>query len=158
MTKTGRVITLASRSDSLDLVHQLRRFMEEAGTEPRPGCSKRMRPQARCLLCPPLFPLSKRGKDWHAVMSDEHPSPNAFSGMVLRALRNVGCDTRAFSGDCARRGYRGWSAGARTVAAEWPCSVPLSLSLVHSFKQSRVTFRYMALLQSLDMHGECVCS
>ena len=93
-----------SRSDSLDLVHQLRRFMEEAGTEPRPGCSKRMRPQARCLLCPPLFPLSKRGKDWHAVMSDEHPSPNAFSGMVLRALRNVGCDTRAFSGVCARRG------------------------------------------------------
>ena len=94
MTKTGRVITLALAD----------RARMEAGTEPLLGCSKRMRPQARCLLCPPLFPLSKRGKDWHAVMSDEHPSPNAFSGMVLRALRSVGCDTSAFSGVCARRG------------------------------------------------------
>ena len=93
-----------SRSDSLDLVHQLRRFMDEAGTEPRAGCSKRLRPHARCLLCPPLFPLSKRGKDWHAVMSDKHPSPNAFSEMVVRALGYVGCDTSMFSGVCARRG------------------------------------------------------
>ena len=93
-----------SRADGLDLVHQLRRFMEEAGTEPRPGCTKLLRPHARCLLCSPLFPLSKRGKDQHAVMSDRQPSPKAFSEMVVRALRYVGCDTSVFSGVCARRG------------------------------------------------------
>ena len=38
------------RSEGLKLVHQLCRFMEEAGTELRSGCFKRLRPHARCLL------------------------------------------------------------------------------------------------------------
>lgn len=93
-----------STGDGLDLVHQLRCFMEEAGTQPRPRCTKKQRPHARCLVCPPLFPLSKRGKDWNAVMTDQSPSPAAFSEMVVRALGYVGADTGSFSGVCARRG------------------------------------------------------
>ena len=93
-----------SKSNELDLVHQLRRFMIEAGTEPRPDCQKRQRLHARCPVCPPLFPLSSRGKDWHAVMTNRQPTPKAFSEMVLRALGYAGCDVRAFSGVCARRG------------------------------------------------------
>ena len=93
-----------SRSDDLDLVHQLRHFMREAGTEPREGCQKQQRPHARCPVCPPLFPLSVRDGDRQSVMSSRAPSPAAFSAMIVRALQYVGCDVKAFSGVCARRG------------------------------------------------------
>lgn len=93
-----------SHSSALNLVHQIQVYFKHAGLGPREGCQKRKRPHARCPLCPPLFPLSVRGRDWQSVMTDRPPSPAAFSEMIVRALGYVGCDVSAFSGVCARRG------------------------------------------------------
>lgn len=93
-----------SQSPFLDLVHQLRVYMHSSGLAPRKGCQKSLRPHAKCPVCPPLFPLSTRGRARHNVLSTRFPSPAAFSEMIVRALAYVGCDTSAFSGVCARRG------------------------------------------------------
>ena len=86
-----------------DLVQQLRLFMEKAWLAPRPGCTKRAAPHARCPVCPPLFPKSiRQGGNLH--FTDEHPSPCTFSSWIVAALGYVGVDTSAFTGVCARRG------------------------------------------------------
>lgn len=93
-----------SKSPVLDLVHQLRVYLKSSRLTPRDGCSKRLRPHARCPVCPALFPLSVLACDRHSARGNQCPSPAAFSDMILRALSHIGCDVSAFSGVCARRG------------------------------------------------------
>lgn len=86
-----------------DLVHQLRCFMDEAGTAPRRGCIKRARPHAHCPVCPPLFPCTAR-QGYVSIFTDQHPTPDTFSSWITSALGYVGLDTSVFSGVSARRG------------------------------------------------------
>ena len=44
-----------SRDPALDLVWQLRNYMERAGLRQHPACTKWARPHARCEVCPTLF-------------------------------------------------------------------------------------------------------
>ena len=48
-----------SRDPELDVVAQLRRWLELAGLAVHPSCAKRTRPAAACELWPPPFPLSR---------------------------------------------------------------------------------------------------
>ena len=93
-----------SEDPALDLVCQLRNYMTRAKLLPRPGCTKRSRPHARCPVCPPLFPLSLNGRAGANTMSDRAPTPTSFSRMVTRGLDAIGVDTGSFSGACARKG------------------------------------------------------
>jgi hypothetical protein len=92
-----------SQSCMHDLVHQLHLFMVTAGTEPRHGCSKLAAPQARCPLCPPLFPHLMR-LDGNLRFSTRRPSPSTFSSWIVAALGSIGVNTSAFAGVSARRG------------------------------------------------------
>jgi len=93
-----------SEDPTLDVVHQLRTYMQAAGLGQDPRCPKRRAPHARCKLCPPLFPRSRRvaGGQWE--LGWEESSPSSFSEMIPRALTLVGVDASGFSGVCARRG------------------------------------------------------
>ena len=68
-------------------------------------------------------------------MSDKHPFSNAFSEMVIRALRYVGCDTSVFSGVCACR-------GGLSIAIEAGVPEPI-LWLQSGHAQSRFCFPYI---------------
>lgn len=83
-----------------DVVRHLVSFMRVAGTTPRGGCQKRRFPQARCPLCPPLFPRSRRG----TLDLTRPPDPGEISKMIVRGLRTVGADSVAYSGISARKG------------------------------------------------------
>jgi hypothetical protein len=83
-----------------DIVRRLRAFMVSCGTVPGLGCSKAVRPHARCPVCAPLFPSFLPGGAPHKAT----PSPTSFSDMILKALKLAGADTRDFSGVCPRRG------------------------------------------------------
>ena len=93
-----------SRSRALDLVHQLRLYMQTAGIMPSDQCTKRARPHARCRHCLPLFPATTREPGHGIVLLQRPPSTSCFSNMILKALRFVGVDASAYSGVCARRG------------------------------------------------------
>jgi len=124
------------RSRFHDLVHQLRFFMEKMQLTPHPGCTKRTTPNARCPLCPPLFPLSKR-VGGRLMFTFKHPSPSAFSGWILAALEYVGVDTTAFAGVSARRG------GLSTAIESGVPEAVLWMQSGHA--QSRAARRYVTL-------------
>jgi hypothetical protein len=50
------------RDPELDVVVQLRNWLEFAELAVHPSCAKRTRPGAACKLCPPLIPLSRCAK------------------------------------------------------------------------------------------------
>ena len=97
----------------LDLVYQLGLYFDMAGIRPRPGCTKAARPHARCPVCPPAFPKFQRGPGGTTVLHPRpKPSASLVSEMAVRALSDIGGDTRAgFSGVCC-------GMGGRTVAIE----------------------------------------
>jgi len=105
-----------SEDPSLDAVHQMTTWMRRAGIGPRAGCTKRAHPQQRCLVCPPLFPLSVHRSSSKFIFSRQ-PSPSAFSAMIVRGLKSVDMDTRLFSGKSARMG--GLSTAIEASVPEW---------------------------------------
>ena len=46
----------------LDIVHQLRVWMEAMDLTVHSRCRKRREPAVRCRWCPPLFPRTRRGR------------------------------------------------------------------------------------------------
>jgi len=90
-----------SRDPDLDIVDQLKAFMQQVGLEPRKGCRKRENPSEGCRLCPPLLPRSLPDGSFDLTC---RPSPEYISAMVVRAVGLVGVNTQFFSGICARKG------------------------------------------------------
>ena len=125
-----------ARSGSLDIVHQLRWFLDETGLAPRRSCTKRTQPQARCPVCPPLFPLTTRIGD-RLHFTDLHPSPSTFSQWIVEALGYIGVDTSNFTGVSARRG------GLSTAIEAGVPEVILWMQSGHA--QSRAARRYVTL-------------
>ena len=90
-----------SKDPELDLVDQLKAFMQQVGLEPRRGCRKRQNPSEGCRVCPPLLPRSLPDGSFDLTRL---PSPEYISAMIMRAVALVGIDTQFFSGICARKG------------------------------------------------------
>ena len=93
-----------AQDPALDLVWQLRNYMNRAGLLQHAACTKRARPHARCAVCPPLFPLTATSRQHPGSLSTKAPGPTAFSRMIVRGLQATGVDTTSFSGACARSG------------------------------------------------------
>ena len=93
-----------SEDPALDVVHQLKVYLDAAGLGLGYQCRKRQTPHARCSVCPPLFPRARRvvGGGW--ALSNIASSASGFSEMIPLALKQIGMDASGFSGVCARRG------------------------------------------------------
>ena len=93
-----------SRDPGLDVVRQLTVWLQWTGLCVQPGCPKRLRRQARCPVCPPLFPKTcktaggRTGPTWDPI------PPQRASAAIKRMVGIAGCDTRRFSGVSARKG------------------------------------------------------
>ncbi len=88
----------------MDVVRQLKVYLDAAGLGLSHACQKRQTPHARCKVCPPLFPRARRVAGGVWVLSDIASSSSGFSEMIPLALRQIGVDASGFSGVCARRG------------------------------------------------------
>jgi len=126
-----------SKDPALDLVWQLRNYMERAGLRQHPACTKRARPHARCEVCPPLFPLTTTSRQIPDALSTRAPGPTAFSRMIVKGLQATGIDTTSFSGACARKG------GLSTAIEAGVPEVILWMQSGHS--QSRSARSYITL-------------
>ena len=91
-----------STDPNLDFVAQMAQFHEAAGMRVSDGCQKRLHPEQRCPLCPPLWPRSRRDK--RGFDFSKAPSADMVSDWIVAGLRQAGLDTSLFSGVCARRG------------------------------------------------------
>jgi hypothetical protein len=97
-----------SRDPDLDVMAQLRRWLELAGLAVHPLCAKRARPAAACELCPPLFPLThcaKGGttacaKGWTTAATRWPCTRQQASDWIKQAEG----DSSRFSGISARKG------------------------------------------------------
>ena len=127
-----------SADPKLDINHQLGLLQDLLGTRPRPSCTKKSRPGARCTACPPLFPKLDKGPhgSWTLAASPT-PSASLISSMVLAALRDIGVNTSAFTGASCRM-------GGLTIATE--AGVPESIMWMQSgHSQDRAARRYVRL-------------
>jgi hypothetical protein len=88
----------------LDVVAQLRSWLEFAGLDVHPSCSKRTRPPAACKLCQQLFPLSHRTKGGVTVASRRPCTRQKASDWICWAVKQAGGDSSRFSGISARKG------------------------------------------------------
>ena len=93
-----------SRQPDTDIVRQLQVWMRLAGLAVSPTCRKRASPAARCLSCPPLFPLTKRAPGGHTVATDRPCSRQQSSDMIRWAVEQAGGRSDRFSGISARKG------------------------------------------------------
>jgi hypothetical protein len=93
-----------SEDPALDVVHQLKVYLDAAGLGLGYQCRKRQTPHACCKVCPPLFPRSRRAAGGGWELCDIVSSPSGFSDMIPLALKQIGMDASGFSGVCARRG------------------------------------------------------
>jgi hypothetical protein len=85
-----------------DVIKLLQRFMSDAGLAVHQACAKRIHPEQRCSLCPPLFPRSSRGS--RILVTERPPTSGDLSCMIVAGLHRAGYDTALFSGISARRG------------------------------------------------------
>ena len=88
----------------LDIVWQLRLWLADMRLEQREGCSKQARPAARCPVCPPLFPKTRRGPGRVTMASEDRMSRQMVSDAIRNAVASVGCTGARFSGISARKG------------------------------------------------------
>jgi hypothetical protein len=72
------------RRPEYDVIKLLQRFMRDAGLAVHPACAKRIHPERRCSLCPPLFPRSSRGG--RALVTERPPTAGDLSGMIVAGL------------------------------------------------------------------------
>jgi hypothetical protein len=75
-----------SKDPELDLVDQLKAFMQQVGLEPRRGCRKRQNPSEGCRVCPLLLPRSLPDGSFDLTRL---PSPEYISAMIVRAVALV---------------------------------------------------------------------
>ena len=87
----------------LDIVHQLRVWMEVMDLAVHPRCRKRREPAARCPWCPPLFPRTRRGRGNVTVSDGFACSPQRMSDDVKFAMLQMGANPDRFSGVSARK-------------------------------------------------------
>ena len=88
----------------LDIVFQLQFWMRCMGLAVHPKCAKRRRPAARCPLCPPLFPTTRKGPGGSTILTDHACSPSRCSDIIRNAAKAAGCGPGRFSGVSARKG------------------------------------------------------
>ena len=88
----------------LDIVYQLQRWLDTMGLRPDRACLKRLRPAARCPLCPPLFPGTTKGPGYTTVASSKPLSAQQVSQAIRDSVTRAGCDPTRFSGISARKG------------------------------------------------------
>ena len=93
-----------SQDPELDVVAQLRRWLELAGLAVHPRCAKRARPAAACELCPPLFPLTHCAKGGITAATRRPCSRQQASDWIRWAVKQAGGDSSRFSGISARKG------------------------------------------------------
>ena len=86
----------------LDVIQQLLTIIRLLALQPRPGCTKRAKPGARCPVCHPLFPrwLVRAGRFDLSCQ----PSSEDVSASIVCGLSHVGFDTSLLSGISALRG------------------------------------------------------
>jgi hypothetical protein len=92
-----------SRDSELDVVAQLRFWLELAGLAVHPFCEKRTRPAAACKLCPPLFPLTRCVKGGVPMASRRPCTRQQASDWIRWAVKETGGDSSRFSGISARK-------------------------------------------------------
>ena len=88
----------------LDIVYQLRVWMEALDLRVHPRCRKRREPAARCPWCPPLFPRTRRGRGNVTLSDGSACSPQRMSGDIKFAMSQMGANPDRFSGVSARKG------------------------------------------------------
>jgi hypothetical protein len=93
-----------SRDPALDVVAQLRIWMNERGLRVQPGCTKRLRPAARCPTCWPLFSRTSTATGSRVIATDRPLSTQMAGDAIRRSAGAAGCDTSRFSGISARKG------------------------------------------------------
>lgn len=93
-----------AKDPSLDIVAQLRVWMRTTGLSVHATCQKRRRPEARCDVCPPLFPLSRRVRGELAVDLSRPCNRQRASDWIRQAVAQAGGDSTRFSGISARKG------------------------------------------------------
>jgi len=91
-----------ARNPDWDVIAHLRTLWRDAGLAVHPSCQKRLLPERRCPVCPPMFPRSAR--DGFGFVTHPPPSSSDLSRMIVDGLRQVGFDTSLFSGISARKG------------------------------------------------------
>ena len=114
-----------SQDPELDVVAQLRRWLELAGLAVHPRCAKRARPAAACELCPPLFPLTHCAKGGITAATRRPCSRQQASDWIRWAVKQAGGGFLALLGHLgAQRGHLDSDRGARgrddSVSAERP--------------------------------------
>jgi hypothetical protein len=98
-----------SLDQGLDVVAQLRRWMELAGLAVHPLCAKSARPAAACELCPPLFPLTHCTKGGISAATRRPCTRQQASDWIRCAVKEAGGDSSSFSGISARKRRKGGS-------------------------------------------------
>jgi hypothetical protein len=93
-----------SSDPELDVVAQMRRWLELAGLVVHPSCAKRTRPAAACELCPPLFPLTHCAKGAVTAATRRPCTRQQASDWNLSAFKQAGGDSSRFWGISARKG------------------------------------------------------
>ena len=88
----------------LDIVTQLRVWMQWTGLRVQPGCPKRERPAAACPICPPLFPRTQKGRGDTTRVTNLPCCPQRVSAIIKGAAEAAGCCGARFSGISARKG------------------------------------------------------
>jgi len=127
-----------SQDPELDLVWQLRVWLRQMQLDPRPGCTKRAMPAARCPVCPPLFPSTIKGPGYATVSSGRPMSAQQVGQAIRSSVAHAGCDPERFSGISARKG------GLSTAISAGVDEVVLYLQSGHG--PERAARRYMQLL------------
>ena len=93
-----------SQDPELDVVTQLRTWLQVVGLEVHRSCAKRLRPAARCEVCPPLFPLTRCARGGGTVATNRPCSRQQASDWIRWAVTQAGGDSARFSGISARKG------------------------------------------------------
>ena len=103
--RKGHYPTLGrSQGRDTDIVRQLRVWMRMAGLPVSPLCCKRTSPAARCPVCPPLFPTTRRTRGGLTVATTQPCSRQQVSDMIRLAVEQTGGGSGRFSGISARKG------------------------------------------------------
>jgi hypothetical protein len=93
-----------SQDPVLDVVVQLRYWLELAGLAVHPSCARQTRPAAACELCLPLFPLTNCAKGWVTVATRRPCTQQQASNWIRWAVKQAGSDSSRFSDISARKG------------------------------------------------------
>ena len=93
-----------SEDPELDIVHQLRVWMEVLDLGVHPRCRKRRETAPRCPWCPPLLPRTRRGQGNVTVSDGYACSPQRISQDVTFEMTTMGANpSLRVKGDCRRQ-------------------------------------------------------